>query len=191
MNAHLKERLNGMLPRLVSDTFLRGTELGGEINFHIFDYPPDEELEIRQHIRHLMEQLPKHHPDLRVRQIDLFDFVIAYLRERNVLDRALSLQREKGDRALLEALRAPLQPERLAQRLISVIQPAETDLVLIYGVGRIWPLLRAHTLLNNLHAAMGRTPLVLFYPGVYDGQSLKLFGKIGGANYYRAFKLTP
>ena len=55
----------------------------------------------------------------------------------------------------------------------------------------MWPLLRAHSLLNNLHAVMGKTPLVLFYPGRYDGHSLRLFGKIKGANYYRAFRLVP
>ena len=57
--------------------------------------------------------------------------------------------------------------------------------------GSAWPLLRAHTLLNNLHTVMGQTPLVLFYPGRYDGQSLRLFGKLKNTNYYRAFKLVP
>jgi hypothetical protein len=38
---------------------------------------------------------------------------------------------------------------------------------------------------------MGETPLVLFYPGIYDGQSLSLFGQIKQDNYYRAFKLVP
>ena len=37
---------------------------------------------------------------------------------------------------------------------------------------------------------MGRTPLVVFYPGRYDGMSLRLFAKFK-ANYYRAFKLIP
>ena len=38
---------------------------------------------------------------------------------------------------------------------------------------------------------MGQTPLVMFYPGKYDGQSLRLFGKLKNNNYYRAFKLVP
>jgi Domain of unknown function (DUF1788) len=43
-------------------------------------------------------------------------------------------------------------------------------------------------LLNNLQPVMGNTPLLLFYPGRYDGQSLRLFGKLKNNNYYRAFK---
>ena len=31
----------------------------------------------------------------------------------------------------------------------------------------------------------------MFYPGRYDGQSLRLFGKLKNTNYYRAFKLVP
>jgi hypothetical protein len=38
---------------------------------------------------------------------------------------------------------------------------------------------------------MGQTPLVMFYPGRYDGQSLRLFGKLKNNHYYRAFKLVP
>ena len=72
-----------------------------------------------------------------------------------------------------------------------VAKPEQHDLVIVSGVGSVWPLLRSHTLLNNLQPVMGKTPLVMFYPGRYDGQSLRLFGKIKSNNYYRAFKLVP
>ena len=61
----------------------------------------------------------------------------------------------------------------------------------LYKAGLVWPLLRTHSLLNNLQPVMGNTPLLLFYPGRYDGQSLRLFGKLKNNNYYRAFKLVP
>ena len=81
--------------------------------------------------------------------------------------------------------------EKLAPVFAETAQPGKHDLVLVSGVGSVWPLLRAHSLLNNLHTVMGQTPLVLFYPGRYDGQSLRLFGKMRNNNYYRAFKLVP
>ena len=33
--------------------------------------------------------------------------------------------------------------------------------------------------------------LVMFYPGIYDQQSLSLFGRLSAQNYYRAFRLVP
>jgi hypothetical protein len=61
--------------------------------------------------------------------------------------------------------------------------------VLVSGVGSVWPLLRSHSLLNNLHSRMGKTPLVMFCPGQYHGKFLRLFGKIKPSPYYRAFQL--
>ena len=58
-------------------------------------------------------------------------------------------------------------------------------------MGSVYPMLRSHSLLNNLHRIMGDKPLVMFYPGAYDGQSLRLFDKLPAENYYRAFKLIP
>jgi hypothetical protein len=101
------------------------------------------------------------------------------------------MQREKGDEALKKALAGPLHESKLASYFAEVAMPEQHDLVIVSGVGSVWPLLRSHTLLNNLQPVMGKTPLVMFYPGRYDGQSLRLFGKIKSDNYYRAFKLVP
>ncbi len=191
MNDYLTERLNKILPRIISDDFLRGRGIGNEIAFYIFDYPPEDELRVREHIHFLLDHIPKQRPELRVKHINLFDFILDYLKSRNLLEKALKMQREKGDETLKEALKGPLHENKLATIFVEVAQPQQNDLVLLSGVGNVWPLLRSHTLLNNLHPIMGNTPLVMFYPGRYDGQSLRLFGKLKSNNYYRAFKLIP
>ncbi len=191
MSDLLTDRLNQILPKLISAEFLSGSGLGNEIAFHIFDYPPEDELRVREHIHFLIDHIPKQKPGLHVTHLNLFDFVLDYLKSRNLLDRAIQMQQEKGDEALKKALAGPLHENKLAAVFAEVVQPDQHDLVLLSGVGSVWPLLRSHTLLNNLHPIMGRTPLVMFYPGRYDGQSLRLFGKLKHANYYRAFKLIP
>jgi bacteriophage exclusion system BrxB-like protein len=86
---------------------------------------------------------------------------------------------------------------RCAEALLLIALVAETarpdqhDRVIVSGVGTVWPLFRTHSLLNNLQPVMGKTSLVVFYPGRYDGQSLRLFGKLKNNNYYRAFRLVP
>jgi len=191
MNDYLTERLNKILPRIISDDFLKGRGIGNEIAFYIFDYPPEDELRVREHIHFLLDHIPKQRPGLRVKHINLFDFILDYLKSRNLLEKALKMQHEKGDETLKEALKGPLHENKLATIFVEVAQPQQNDLVLLSGVGSVWPLLRSHTLLNNLHPIMGNTPLVMFYPGRYDGQSLRLFGKLKSNNYYRAFKLIP
>lgn len=183
-------RLNKILNRITSDDFLHGKGLGNEIPFYAFDYPPERELEVREHIDFLVAQIPKRRPELRFAHINLFDLIIRYLKDRKFYDKALALQKNKGDDALLKALAAPLDASKLAQQFADEIKPEEQDLVLVSGIGSAYPLLRTHNLLNNLHHRMGNTPLVLFYPGVYDGQSLRLFGTLDDKPYYRAFRLV-
>ena len=200
MSALLTQRLNHILPKITSAAFLSGGGIGNEIAFYIFDYPPEDELRVREHISFLVDHIPKQKPGLRVIHINLFDFLLDYLKESKLLEKSLQLQREKGNQALLKALKGRLNEEKVAQRFATVATPAEHDLVLISGVGSAYPLLRSHTLLNNLHAIMGQTPLVLFYPGEYDQLTLRLFGKPGlsggptedrkkPVSYYRAFRL--
>lgn len=191
MSEPLSERLNKILQKLVSDEFLSGRGLGNEIAFYVFDYPPEEELVVRDFLRTLLDHLPKQRHGIRVKHVNLFDFVLDHLKSRGLLDKAFQMQRQKGDQALKKALEGPLHESKLGPLFAEVAQPDQHDLVILSGVGSVWPLLRSHALLNNLQAVMGKTPLVMFYPGRYDGQSLRLFGKVKNNNYYRAFKLVP
>lgn len=203
MSTQLETRLDKILSKITSDDFFKGMGLGNELAFYIFDYPAEEELKVREHIQWLLGQIPKTRPGTRVCHINLFSFLIQHLRQRKLLDRAFIKQREEGDEALLKALRAPLHEGKIAEAFTAAARPSEHDLVLVSGVGSAYPLLRAHTLLNNLHSLMGKTPLIMFYPGRYDGTSLRLFNKAtlsvgsnssGGRRqdpYYRAFRLIP
>jgi hypothetical protein len=190
MNAKLTTRLNQVLPKITSKDFLGGKGLGNEISFHIFDYPPENELQVREHIQFLKDKMRKQHTDIKVLHINLFQFIIRHLKEKNILEKSFSLEQKKGTSELLKALKAPLKAEKLVTLIRDTMHPQDYDLMVMDGVGSAWPLVRAHSLLNNLQPVMGDTPLVLYYPGNYDGQVLRLFGKIDSSNYYRAFRLV-
>ena len=192
----LNARLNQILPKITSEDFLRGHGIGNEIAFHIFDYPPEDELAVREHIDFLLAHIHKRKPGLKVGHVNLFELVLDYLRSRKLLEKSLELQRARGNEALLKALKGVLNEVKIAARFGEVTKPEEQDLILISGVGSVYPMLRSHTLLSNLHSVMGQTPLVMFYPGRYDRTALQLFGKTGlagdrqgSSRYYRAFRL--
>ncbi|PZQ93958.1 MAG: DUF1788 domain-containing protein [Aeromonas media] len=127
--------------------------------------------------------------------LNLFDEMLAMLQERKLLDKAFELEKKKGIDELAKALKGPLEQGRVAQHLVKKMDPAAQEFVLLSGLGQCWPLLRGHSLLNALHAHMGETPLVLFYPGRYNGLELYPFdldtAEVAPANYYRAFQLVP
>ena len=196
-SADLNARLNLILKKITAADFLQARGLSKEIPFHIFDYPAEDELRVREHVDFVLQQIPKRRPEIKFKHVDLFDFVLEYLQARKLLDKALDMQRKKGNAALLKALRGPLHEEKIAQRFNEAVQPGDLDIVLVSRVGSAYPLLRAHTLLSNLQQYMGNTALVMFYPGRYDGTTLRLFNKTGLAGdedrvppYYRAFRLV-
>ncbi|PMZ92914.1 MULTISPECIES: DUF1788 domain-containing protein [unclassified Pseudomonas] len=186
----LDERLNRILEKVTSDDFLGGQGLGNEVPFYAFDYLPQDEERVREHARFLQGAIIKRRPELRVAFINLFELMIDMLKSRSKLDQSIEMQAKKGDDYLLKALKAPLDAGKVARELVDRYPPSEFDLLVINGVGSAYPLIRTHNLLNNLQPFMGQTPLVVFYPGLYDGQSLKLFGQLGEKPYYRAFRLV-
>ena len=190
MNEQLQKRLNKIPDIVLSDDFLKKKGLGGDLCFWIFDYAPENELQVREYIAFLNNLLSVKYSHLNVVNINLLEDMIAYLKERNLLDRAFDLQKKKGDEALLKALSGPLHMDKFVPFLLKHHNIKDQDLAMFSGVGSVWPLLRAHNLLNSLHADLGHVPLVLFYPGQYSGKDLTLFNRIPSNNYYRAFKLV-
>ena len=187
-----EERLNQILPKIASDDFLDSKGLGNEIGFWIFDYPPEREMDMRDFLtRTVITSLNKSQPPIRAEAINLFELVIQLLEERKLLDKAIEMQRTKGDGAIMAALRPVLKEDKLAQKIASMVDLDNCDVLILWGVGSAYPMLRTHTLLSALHPLMGRTPLLMFYPGRYDGYSLRLFNKLSEDHYYRAFRLIP
>jgi hypothetical protein len=192
MSSNFEERLNGILPKLTSRDFLQNQGLGNEIGFWIFDYPPEQEMAMRAFLHEvIVPALEKHQPAISSAAVNLFDLTIGLLEDRKLLDKALDMQRTQGDAKALESLRRVLKEDKLAERLVTQHDINNLDLLLLWNVGAVYPMLRTHTLLSALHPLMKDTPLVMLFPGKYDGYSLRLFNKLAEDHYYRAFRLIP
>lgn len=49
--------------------------------------------------------------------------------------------------------------------------------------------MRVHALLNALQENFNKKPIVVLYPGTFDGHYVKLFNKLKSNEYYRAFNM--
>ena len=188
-NKQLQQRLDAILEKLESPEFLQNQGLGNEIGFYIFDYPAEHELMVREQLAFLSNKLVNRGHQFA--SINLFDCIIELLQQRKLLERAFDMQQQRGDDALFNALKGPLEQNRMADFIAEKADLANSEFILLHGLGSAWPMIRGHGLLNALHAKVGPVPTVLFYPGENDGTTLKPFGQIDSNNYYRAFKLVP
>lgn len=185
----LQDRLDAIQPKLESEEFLKNKGLGNEIGFYIFDYAPEAEKLVNEQVLSISERLKNRGRKLVL--VNLFDVLLRLLEKEEVLEDAFELHKQEGNESLTEALQGIVSQEYYTKFLCDEIQPEKQDFVLLTGLGACWPLIRGHSLLNALHAKMGDTPLVLFFPGSYTGLELHPFGKISSSNYYRAFELIP
>ncbi|MCB5160350.1 DUF1788 domain-containing protein [Marinomonas algarum] len=185
----LKERLDQVQDRIESSSFLESQGLGNEIGFWIFDYPAEHEIEVREHLLHITERLNKRNYNFL--NLNVFEVITSLLDSRKLFDKACKRELEAGSEKLLQSLKGPLSQDKIVKYIVDAYQPQNYDFVILSGIGSTWPLVRSHELLSALQDVMGRTPLVLFYPGTYSGFDLHPFGLIKSKNYYRAFKLVP
>ena len=183
----LKENLEKILPKIKDREFLENRGLGNELGFYIFDYPPEDELIVRDYFKYILKQLTLPGSDITPVEVDLYKVMLELLKEKKILNKVVPMEKAKGEKQISKALKPVLKPENFIKLIKKKVEGC--NLVFITGVGKVWPLLRSHTILNNLHHVLDKVPVVMFFPGKYDKTELQLFGKFKDDNYYRAFKL--
>lgn len=185
----LGARLEALPAALSNPEFLANKGIGNEIGFYIFAYDPKEEPIVGAFVPRLLERLEGVEFGLNVTEFNLYRLILDLLEERGLLEQTFELEAKKGSAAVEKALRRIVRPENLIKLIQSRLAGTRPDIVFLTGVGAAFPLVRSHTVLNNLHSVIDQAPLVMFFPGSYDGQELRLFNILKDDNYYRAFPL--
>jgi hypothetical protein len=185
----LRDRLDRIRERVTSNEFLYGKGLGNEVPFYAFDYPPSEEPQVTSHVEWLVDDLTRK-TSLKIGNVHILKLVVEQLKARGLYEKAIAMEQAKGVPALLGALKGPLEARKLAEVLLAKFPSPSLDMIFLTGVGAAYPLVRTHSLLNNLQPLIGKTPVILFFPGRFNGQTLQLFGDLQETPYYRAFRLV-
>lgn len=188
----LDERLDLAEKMIQKPSFRENKGLGNEVGYYIFDYPADQELYVRERVDYIKKKNENSGDDFRVVVFDLYDIVIDILKKKGYLEKCFNFEKSKGFERVTKSVSNMLRITSSDSLIINHIKEntPEKAVVFITGIGKCYPIIRSHTVLNNLHQVIDNVPVVLFYPGSYDGQELVLFGEIKDDNYYRAFKLV-
>ena len=188
----LEERLDLAEKKIMQPSFRENKGLGNEVGYYIFDYPAEKELVVRERIEYIKNKNESSIDDYKVVVFDLYDIIIEILKDKGFLEKCYEFEKKKGLERIVKSVGNMLKITSSDSLIINYIQERtpEKAVVFITGIGKCYPILRSHTVLNNLHQVIDQVPVVMFYPGKYDGQELILFGEIKDDNYYRAFKLV-
>lgn len=190
---NLKERFS-FLQKLISDErFLKMQGLGNELPFYICPYKPNEAVEMEGHLAPLIRELSQ--ADVHALHINLYDLCLSLLKERGIFDQLIELEPQTTKAEFLEPLQGVLDPaQHLVPAIAKRMKEKQFSVLLLSGVGEIYPYIRSNLILNNLQSVVTGHPTVLFFPGEYtygadSGSSLDLFNRLHDDKYYRAFNI--
>lgn len=185
-------RLDEMETAIRKPSFRQSSGRANEVNYWVFDYPPEKELEVRERIEYLKNKNLSGTDGFELVVFDLYDIIIDILERKGFMDKCYSFERKAGIDRILKAVNNSLKVNDDDSLIVWHIKnhTPENAVVFLTGIGKCYPILRSHKILNNLHQAFVRVPVVMFFPGTYNEQELILFNEIKDDNYYRAFRLV-
>lgn len=186
--ANLNARLDQIIPKIKEEKFIEGRGLGNEISFYVFDYEPNKELVVRDYIQHIKKEFNYDGSNRRIIEFDLYKILIEITQGKRIFDRIFQMEERQGKEALFKAMTTFAKPDVFLNKIKEQLD--DHNVVFLTGIGKVYPFVRSHNILNNLQEILDKTPVVMFFPGQYDGQSLQLFSKFKDDNYYRAFRLV-
>ena len=179
----IKERLDLLREEIQKDDFLDGKGLRNEVNIRIFCYDASEEITVT----HFLNQL-RTDPVLRCHLIEcnLYKIFLSLCDDLDITDAIPEMEESEGSEFLLEQLHSAIGESEFIQK-IQYAPHKRGDILLLTGVGDVFPFMRVHSLLEALQPHFSDIPILVMYPGEFDGHYLKLFGRLNPNDYYRAF----
>ena len=188
----LNDRFVDLEDRMISVASLTRYGTANDLKFYIFDYAPKDEFFIRKEVK----KLKSRNPDIV--EFDLYEMMLDIIEEEGYLEDIHRMEVDYEKDLLLREVFQPLlsveeEDNSFLQKFITGVPDDGKSIVLITGVGKAFPIIRSHTILNNLQSIFRCNPVVMMYPGRYEiknAMTLRLFERLDDDNYYRAFPLV-
>lgn len=189
---NFETRLDEMELAVNNSSFRNTIGNANEVNYWIFDYDPAKELEVRERIAYMKARNDQGNQDFKLVVFDLYDIVIDYLKEQGFLEMCFEFEKNYDMDYIVKSINNAMRINDSNSLIVQHIKEntPKDAVVFLTGIGKCYPILRSHKVLNNLHQAFVRCPVVMFFPGSYDELELILFNEIKDDNYYRAFRLV-
>ena len=185
-------KLGKIESKIKEPSFLENKGLSNAVGYYIFDYEPKYELKVREEVSRIKNKINNSDYSFFIQEFDLYEIIIEILKEKDYLEKVFNFEEKKGIEFTTKAINNLLKLNSDNNVIVNYIldrTPTRGCVVFLTGVGKAYPILRSHNVLNNLHQKLDEVPVVLFFPGKYSGRELVLFNTIEGSNYYRAFPL--
>jgi len=177
-----------------SDRFLERRGLGNELPFFISAYHPSLQPKLDVLVPALATRLSNQ--GIAVLLLNLYDLTIELVKAEGRWEKLIERESKIPKDQFFKTLSNVSDAEgHLVPLVAAKLATSPCRVLLLTGVGLVYPYIRSHSVLDNLQKVTKQTPTVLFFPGDYSfvdgkGSYLKLFGILPDDRYYRAFNIA-
>lgn len=183
--SNIKERLDLVRTRIQSRDFLEGKGLSNEVNILMFCYDAEDEMTVR----HFVEQLSTdQNLECNLKVCDLYETYLSLCEDLDILDAIPDMEESDGSIYLLEQLHSAIGNDAFIDKM-QYPDHKLGDVMMLTGVGEVFPFMRVHKLLEAMQPYFSDIPIIVMYPGKFDGHSMQLFSRLKPNDYYRAFNV--
>ena len=156
--SHIEERLDHVRALIQEPEFLEGKGLSNEVNIRIFCYEPEDEMVVR----HFVEQLETDHSlSCRLKICNLYQTFLSVCEDMDIIDAIPDMEAEDGSIFLLEQLHSAIGEGEFIDK-IQYDSHENGDVLMLTGVGEVFPFMRIHTLLEALQPHFSDVPASLY-----------------------------
>lgn len=183
--SNIKERLDSLKNKIQTSSFLEGKGLSNEVSIWMFCYEAEDEMTVR----HFVDQLGTDQGlkcNLCIR--NLYDLFLSACEESGILEAIPDMEESDGGVFLLEQLHSAIGTDEFISRM-GCESLKQGDVLVLTGVGECFPFMRIHKLLEAIQPHNNDTPILVMYPGDFNGRQTKLFNRLKANDYYRAFNV--
>lgn len=181
--SNINERLDNLKMLIQDRDFLEGNGLSNEVNIRIFCYDSKDEMAVR----HFTEQITTDQSlECHLIECNLYEIFLEICDDKKITKSIPKQEEKKGKAFLLEQLQG-IASENAFINKVQYENHQVGDVLMLTGIGDVFPFMRVHNLLEALQPHFSDVPILVIYPGVFDGNYLKLFNKLSANPYYRAF----
>ena len=181
----IKERLDNLRTLIQESDFLEGKGLSNEVNIRIFCYAAEDEMIVQ----HFLNQIKTDQSiTCNLIECNLYKTFLSVCEDLDILDAIPEMEEADGGIFLLEQLHSAIGEGEFIEK-IQYAPHNKGDVLMLTGVGDVFPFMRVHALLEALQPHFSDIPILVMYPGEFDGHHLKLFNRLQPNDYYRAFNM--
>lgn len=182
---NIDERLDRVRELLRDPDFLEGNGLSNEVNIRMFCYEAKDEMRVRHFLEQILtdQTLP-----CRLKEYNLYEVFLSCCEDKRILSRMADQEKKRGKDQLQKMIEKSITVQAYVDK-ICASSFEKGDVILLTGIGDVFPFMRIHKILEALQPRVGGIPILVMYPGTFDGRHVKLFDRLNPNPYYRAFNV--